>query len=182
MSVPIAKLTVLVGERFACVKVAGRANFNSAVDFKNALAGLERRGFSYLVIELSECPLMDSTFLGVLAASGLRHCPVAGRRDAGLIEIRNANERLIELLESLGVLHLFTTCNGVLPACQSEAIKPCECSRAELTEASLEAHRTLATINPENAARFKDVTQFLAEDLARLQTTPAQNRPAQTGS
>jgi anti-anti-sigma regulatory factor len=175
MNAPTAKLTVLVGERFACVKVVGRANFNAAVDFKNALAGLEQRGFSYLVIELSECPLMDSTFLGVLAASALRHCPEAPRAAIGVVEIRNANERLLELLENLGVLHLFKTCNDALPDCKPEARHPTECSRAELTEASLEAHRTLAAINPENAARFKDVTQFLTEDLARLKKSPAAN-------
>ena len=75
MNASKANLLVLVGEQFACVKVAGRANFATAVDFKTVLTELENRGFPYLVIELSECPLMDSTFLGVLAASGIRMNP-----------------------------------------------------------------------------------------------------------
>jgi len=38
----------------------------------------------------------------------------------------------------------------------------------QITRTSLEAHQTLMTVNPDNVARFKDVTQFLAEDLKTL--------------
>jgi UDP-glucose 4-epimerase len=33
---------------------------------------------------------------------------------------------------------------------------------------ALEAHQTLSSLNPENAAKFRDVTQFLAEDLKKI--------------
>lgn len=174
MNTAKANLLVLVGEQFACVKVAGRANFASAVDFKTVLAELENKGFPYLVIELSECPLMDSTFLGVLAASGIRMNP--GNEDCAkkAIELRNANERLLELLENLGVLHLFTTCNGELPECQKVNSSPCQPTREALTRASLEAHQTLMEINPDNVAKFKDVAKFLAEDLKRIGGSPVE--------
>lgn len=166
---------VLVGERFACVKVAGRANFATAVDFKTVLGGLETKGFPYIVIELSQCPLMDSTFLGVLAASGIRMRPTNGECETQAIELRNANERLLELLENLGVLHLFKTCNGDLPDCERVESSPCHASREEMTQASLEAHKTLMEINPANVARFKDVTKFLAEDLEKLRHVSAKS-------
>jgi anti-sigma B factor antagonist len=159
---------VLVGEQFACVKVAGRANFASAVDFKTVLQELENKGYPYLVIELSECPLMDSTFLGVLAASGIKLNSDNGECAKQAIELRNANERLLELLENLGVLHLFKTCNGELPQCEEIKSSPCQPTREALTQASLEAHQTLMQINPDNVVRFKDVTKFLAEDLEKL--------------
>ena len=108
------------------------------------------------------------TFLGVLAASGIRMNPDDGECEKQAIELRNANERLIELLENLGVLHLFKTCNGQLPDCERIESSPCHASRVELTQASLEAHQTLMEINPANVARFKDVAKFLAEDLAKL--------------
>jgi anti-anti-sigma regulatory factor len=168
MNAPMANLMVLVGERFACVKVEGRANFATAVDFKTLLAGLERKGYPYIVIELSQCPLMDSTFLGVLAASGIRMQPATGECERQAIELRNANERLLELLENLGVLHLFRTSAGQLPECQEVKADSCNPTRVALTQASLEAHQTLMELNPANVARFKDVTKFLAEDLARL--------------
>ena len=35
--------------------------------------------------------------------------------------------------------------------------------------ACLKAHQTLIALNPVNAQEFKDVAQFLAEDLQRLE-------------
>ncbi len=170
MNTPPAKLMVLIGEQFACLKVAGRANFATSVDFKIVLAGLELKGYPYIIIELSDCSLMDSTFLGVLAAFGVRLNPAGANCVNQVIELRNANERLLELLESLGVLHLFKTCQGELPECEEITSAPCNPSREALTRASLEAHQTLMEINPANVSRFKDVTKFLAEDLERIQT------------
>jgi len=84
----------------------------------------------------------------------------------------NANARVTELLENLVALHLFKTTSGALPlpdvirTCTPESINP---SHEEITRTSLEAHQTLMTVNPDNVARFKDVTQFLAEDLKTLE-------------
>lgn len=171
MNTPCANLTVLVGQRFACVKITGRANFNASVNFKTLLHELQQQGYPYIVLELSECALMDSTFLGVLAGFGLKANAPPGDCTAHAIELRNANERLTELLENLGVLHLFRTTQGALPAGGGETSTvpaPCQPSHEELTRASLEAHQTLMDLNPENVARFKDVVKFLAEDLKRL--------------
>lgn len=168
----MAKLMVLIGDQFACVKVAGRANFATSVDFKTVLTKLESKGYPCIVIELSECPLMDSTFLGVLAAFGVRISPAKENCAKQVIELRNANERLLELLENLGVLHLFKARQGDLPDCQEVASAPCNPSHEALVRASLEAHQTLMEINPANVSRFKDVTRFLAEDLERIRAKP----------
>jgi anti-sigma B factor antagonist len=180
MSAPSAKLMVMVGESFACVKVSGRANFTSSVDFKTVLTELKNKGYPYVVVELSECALMDSTFLGVLAEFGLKALPKEGDCEKNAIELRNANERLIELLENLGVLHLFKTAQGTVSAIgtiKTSSPSPCNPSREELTRASLEAHQMLMNINPENAARFKDVAKFLADDLQKLQEKPKTDNP-----
>lgn len=175
MTAPTANLMVLVGERFACVKVAGRANFANAVDFKTILTELVVKDFPCIVIDLSDCQLMDSTFLGVLAASGVRMIPAEGECIKQAIELRNANERLLELLENLGVLHLFKTFDGQLPDCQQIKSETCQPTREAITQASLEAHQTLMDINPDNVAKFKDVTRFLAEDLEKLRDRSSRN-------
>ena len=166
---------VLVGKDFACIKIAGRANFNASVNFKTVLTELRQKGFSYFVIELSECLLMDSTFLGVLAGFGLKMSQPAGDSAPRPVELRNPNTRITELLETLGVLHLFQVSRGPLATPESVeacAPSPAHASRAELTRACLEAHQTLMEINPENVARFKEVAKFLAEDLQKLQAKP----------
>jgi anti-sigma B factor antagonist len=169
MSTAAAKLLVLVGEQFACIKLVGRANFSSSIDFKTLLNELQQRGFRYYVLELSECLLMDSTFLGVLAGFGLKMSRNAQAEPA--IELLNPNARISELLENLGVLHLFKLTHGPLAipeTAHAETPAPATPTREEVKRACLEAHRTLMEINPANVAKFKEVTQFLAEDLKRL--------------
>ena len=174
MSTPTAKMSVMVGDKFSCIKIAGRANFNSSVDFKTLINELQNKGFHYFILDLCECTLMDSTFLGVLTGFGLKaNQPQPDGRDGAGIELLNANARITELLENLGVLHLFRmTQRTQAPEgiTRSFIPEPCQPSKEEVTRACLEAHRTLMEVNPENVARFKDVAQFLAEDLKKLKT------------
>ena len=170
MATSSVNLSVFVGENFACVKIAGRANFCSSPDFKTLLTELMQKGYAHFIIDLSECVLMDSTFLGVLAQFGMKLNPTGGASQPG-IELLNPNPRVAELLENLGVLHLFKTTSGALElpddvkTCTPESIHP---THEQIARTSLEAHQTLMAVNPENVARFKDVTQFLAEDLNNL--------------
>ena len=88
------------------------------------------------------------------------------------IELFNANKRVAELLENLGVARLFKMTGGALPLpddVKTGTPEPANPTREEITRICLEAHQTLIAINPENVARFKDVTQFLAEDLKTLE-------------
>ncbi len=172
MSAPSAKLLVLVGEKFACVKIIGRANFNSSIDFRLLVNELLQKGYRYFVLDLAECVLMDSTFLGVLAGFGLKLRGSPNGQSDSTIELWNPNARVLDLLENLGVLHLFAVRQG--PLAVPEGAEPClrapaNPSREEVTRACLEAHRTLMQINPENVSRFKEVAQFMAEDLKKLQ-------------
>jgi anti-sigma B factor antagonist len=171
MNTPSAKLLVLVGEKFSCIKIIGRANFNSSVDFKTLVSELRQKGYSYFVLDLSECLLMDSTFLGVLTGLGLKFGP--GKNDCcdSGVELLNANPRITDLLENLCVLHLFKLSSGPLTAPEGTETRthtPLNPSKEEVTRACLEAHKTLMEANPQNVGRFKEVTQFLAEDLKHL--------------
>lgn len=166
-----ANLSVLVGKNFVCIKIAGRANFASSPDFKTLLSELAQKGFGHFIIDLSACVLMDSTFLGVLAGFGMKLNPQGAPAERG-IELHGATMRVSELLENLGAAHLFKLTTGeiILPAdvkaCVPESINP---SHEQIARTSLEAHQTLMAMNPENVARFKDVAQFLAEDLKSLE-------------
>jgi anti-sigma B factor antagonist len=166
-----ARLLVLAGKQFACIKIVGRANFNSGIDFRTLVARLQAAGLVYFVIDLSECVLLDSTFLGVLAGFGLKMRQRGENTSAAAVTLLNPNTRVTELLENLGLLELFRITQGNLTppetveACTPDPTQP---SREELTRACLEAHETLMAIKPENVARFKDVVTFLADDLEKL--------------
>jgi anti-sigma B factor antagonist len=164
-------MLVSIGERSAMVQIAGRANFTSSVDFKTLLDQLLQRGYTCFVLDLTECVLMDSTFLGVLAGFGLKLNSPQTDKVIRTIQLFNPNGRISELLENLGVLHLFKVTEGPVKTPDGAApkdVKSINASREEVTRTCLEAHKTLMDINPDNVSRFKDVTAFLADDLKKM--------------
>jgi anti-sigma B factor antagonist len=174
MKTPAPTLLVSVADSTVYVKIYGRAVFTSSVQFKTLVQELTNRGYRSFVIDLAECLIMDSTFLGVLAGAGskLSNNSRAKENHEGF-ELVNPNPRVIELLENLGVMHLFRV-SHCPPPNQSEfrAISDIQSgpSREEISRTCLEAHETLMRLNPANIAKLKDVTEFLAQDLKRLQT------------
>src|SRR6267378_2475244 len=119
--------------------------------------------------------LMYSTFLGLLTGVGLQFGHGKKARCDNGIELLNANPRIADLLENLGVIHLFKLSSGPLQTpepVEARTHTPLNPSKEEVTRACLEAHRTLMEANPENVGRFKEVTQFLAEDLKHLKAKP----------
>lgn len=170
-------LAVWVGDQLVCVKVAGRANFSGSVDFKTLVTSLWDKGYHRFVLDLSECLLMDSTFLGVLAGLGLKlnnHNPVPAQGSNGnghhAIELLNPSPRISDLLENLGITHLFDISRGPLTTeCLVQLDhSPTSSDRREVQKTCLEAHQTLMDVNPANVPKFKDVAQFLAEDLKTM--------------
>jgi anti-sigma B factor antagonist len=173
-----AKMLVSVGEKCVCIKISGRANFTSSIDFKTLVNELMQKGCLYFVLDLSECTLMDSTFLGVLAGFGLKVNAPQPDNQVRTIELYNPNARIADLLENLGVLHLFKVQQGDVclpePTTQHDhaASTP---TREEVTQNCLEAHRTLMGLHPDNVVRFKDVAAFLAEDLKKIKSAAPQS-------
>jgi anti-sigma B factor antagonist len=172
MSSSSSKLLVAVTDGTAWVKVSGRATFVCSADFRSFVYQLRDRGCRRYVLDLTDCIIMDSTFLGMLAGFGLKLSD--GTNDGGSIRLLNPNPRIIDLLDNLGVVNLFDLHSGVSPLPIEEGeVKELmsQASHAELSKTSLEAHETLMALNPENMAKFKDVARFLKEDLKKKEGT-----------
>ena len=164
-------MLVSVGENCACIKLVGKANCASTPEFQALFTELWKQGCTHFILDLSECAFMDSTFLGILAWAGLKVNPSPPDPDERVVELYNPTENITELIESLGVLHLFKVTQGqaALPAQgETREIVPPPPTSEACKRASLEAHKLLIQINPANAAKFKDVVAFLAEDLKKL--------------
>jgi anti-sigma B factor antagonist len=174
MSVVPVKILVSAADHTAWIRISGRANFAASVDFKSLVNGLHEGGCARFTLDLTECVLMDSTFLGVLAGFGMRMEEAGGAAASHAIELVNANARISELLENLGVSQIFTLVSGPAPAPAAPAVEAAtaKATPEELTRTSLEAHQTLMHIAPANIPKFKDVAQFLAEDLKKYKANP----------
>jgi anti-anti-sigma regulatory factor len=151
-------------DRCVCIRVNGRANFTSGLDLKKVVARLAGNGYDRFILDLRECLMMDSTFLGVLSGIGLQFAPPPNQ-PVGLV---SPPQRIRDLIDNLGVAHLFKIFEPeAAPDTKFEAVRKEDCTRADVTRICLEAHKVLMNLNEENAARFKDVARFLAEDLKR---------------
>jgi anti-sigma B factor antagonist len=163
-----ASLMVSVAEQIAFIKISGRATVHASVGFKALLHGLLEKKITRFILDLSDCATMDSTFLGVLAGFALKLADEPQDQSRPELELFNPNHRVSDLLENLGVAHLFQTvqCPPLLPG-QFNPAPNATPDALEVSRTCLEAHRTLVQINAANVPKFKDVMQFLAEDLKK---------------
>jgi anti-sigma B factor antagonist len=176
----LPSLLVALVDHVAIVKVNGRANFTTSIGFKRLVSELRQRGCDDFVLDLSECITMDSTFLGVLAGTALSLSKRAGPPSTGAhrdlpapshLRLLNPNQRVLDLLDNLGVSDLFWTVRSEIQpgdAQYQSAPDDINPTREELSKTCLEAHQLLMDLNPRNIPKFKEVAQFLAEDLKKL--------------
>ena len=121
------------------------------------------RGHRAFVVDLADCPVMDSTFMGTLAGLALR----LRESENGSLLVCNVNERNADLLRNLGLNNLFTVESKADAADQAESTLSSDGSLSRLDHAAcmIEAHEALVDADPENLARFKDVLEYLKQDL-----------------
>ncbi len=110
---------------------------------------------------------MDSTFMGTLAGTALTLKESGG----GHVRILGANEKNQSLLRGLGLDHILEIQDK--PSADQTPLPEIPCCtevssdrHGETTRTSLEAHEALVRASPENFAKFKDVLDFIRQDLA----------------
>jgi len=162
--------SVLVGcvDRTAWIKVEGRGSFQNSSGLKEFVKQMIQRGFREFVVDLKDCEQMDSTFMGTLAGVALRLREIG----QGSLRAINVNERNADLLSSLGLDQLFEVVLAGTPAAPStpRAVELHEATvkkagAEDQKQAVLEAHEALVEIDSANAVKFKDVLEFLRNEL-----------------
>lgn len=161
------QVLVSVSGQTAFFRLRGRATAAESTGFKSAAEALRGHSHHCFLIDLTECQSMDSTFIGVLAGLSRRVRQDAG--DAGYVELINTTPQVRRQLDDLFVLDQFrlTEC-GVSPGTPYAQIQSGPANKAELCRVMLEAHQTLMDLHCGNVPKFKQVTQFLQEDLEKL--------------
>jgi anti-anti-sigma factor len=152
------------------VRVQGKGSHLNSRDLKAFVQRqLETSGGQRVIVDLSSCTGMDSTFMGMLTC-------IAGRlhdRGGGLHVIHAAG-RNGELLRGLGLDEIFPVDDDeehlaetvAAPECSAVPEEPC--SREDRTGMCLECHEALVAADERNAVKFRDVI-----DLLRAPRVPA---------
>ena len=157
--------SILVGtaNRIVWVRVEGKGSFLNSTGLKEFAKEMINRGFREFAIDLKNCTVMDSTFMGTLAGVALRLRELG----QGNLRVTNLNERNSDLLSNLGLDQLF-----IIEPRNTAPEKAAETPLAgaapdKVTQAQtmLEAHEACVEANEANAAKFKDVLEYLKQDL-----------------
>ncbi len=144
----------------------GKGNFLNSGNFKDFAREMVNRGYREFVIDLEHCAMMDSTFMGTMAGVALRLKELGH----GHLHIVHCGERSRELLTGLGLDQIFSIhANGsAAPVCTDlEETAPPEPSvhKQQQAQQMLDAHEALCEAAPQNLSRFKDVLDYLKQDL-----------------
>ena len=159
--------TILVGtaNHTVWVRVEGKGSFLNSTGLKEFSKEMMNRGYRDFVVDLSKCPVMDSTFMGTLASVGLD----LRRFGQGELRLIKLNERNRDLLKNLGLDQLLTIILEPVPMpVEPDKHQPLAEERADkMTEkiTMLEAHEACVQADGSNAAKFKDVIDYLKQDL-----------------
>lgn len=145
------------------VRVEGKGSFENSPSLKAFAVGMLGDGRREFVVDLKNCPSMDSTFMGTLAGIAQRLDELGG----GNLWVVNRNTRNTELLGDLGITVLFSDATPPeLPVCAA-AIEAAPADKATTRTVMREAHEACVKANPENAEKFKDVLEYLADSERR---------------
>ena len=149
------------------VKVEGKGTFLNSGNLKEFAREMLDRGYREFVGDLADCPMMDSTFMGTIATVALRLRELG----KGHLHVVHCGNRCQELLSGLRLDQIFDVCaNGGSPPEYGAFERPPRIQspadqKGEQIETMVEAHEALSETAPENVLRFKDVLDFLRQDL-----------------
>jgi anti-sigma B factor antagonist len=182
-TVEMSKILVARSADLGFIKVVGRGSFQNSGCLKAFYLQLLKDGVKRFVVDLEACTYLDSTFLGILLGLGLKLREVG----PGLLHILNASPRNLELLKNLGLDRLISiegsdgavggvrgglngAAPGIIKAVAEDRLEEMPCpvpTKAEAAPTILEAHENLMRFDPRNVPKFKDVVEFLREDLGQ---------------
>jgi len=163
-----------LSEQVVWVRVEGKGSFQNSPELRDFANHVIAAGARRVVVDLENCPVMDSTFMGTLV--GIANTLAESGGEAVGLDVINANERNVQLVKSLGLDHLFTldTEGSSWPAVResiSAQAAACEqldhvtLDKKSCAELMLDAHQTLSDADDGNVHRFRDVIEYLKKDL-----------------
>jgi anti-sigma B factor antagonist len=153
----VSSVQVGLADQIVWVRVDGRGTFQNSTGLKEFATEMMRRGHREFIVDLKNCELMDSTFMGTLAGMAMRLGP------EGKLHIVHPNPRCRQVLRNLGLDRIVSLEEDAPAPAPGDPLRNAEGNppREAKRETIIEAHENLVAANPENAVRFKDVIDFL---------------------
>jgi anti-anti-sigma regulatory factor len=155
------------------VRVIGRGNFDLSPSLKRVFERFSTAHSSpRYIIDLAQCPSLDSTFMGMIAAMGLRQITCIKER---IVVLNTCGATGTQLLK-LGLKHLLDIRGKDQHAASVsdsdfETSQPGALSRFEKTVHMIESHQALIDADSGNEVQFRPVIESLSASLDREKRT-----------
>ena len=173
---------ILVGcnEKVVCIRVRGRGSFLKSAGVKQFAKEMIQRGHREFVVDLADCPAMDSTFMGTLTGVALQLQSLGH----GNLHVIRCNERNTDLLHNLGLDQILDLADAPAEGAErlngyaddpvaaaanvnDHELQAPRADKQQTNEVMLAAHQALVDADPQNFTKFKDVLDYLKQDLQR---------------
>ena len=144
------------------IKVIGAGSFEHSFSLRQYCENCIQCGTQQLLIDLTECTYLDSTFLGTLAGPAMKL-----RKSGGALQVAGSSRRVLETIRTLGLDRLFECVENVPPYHAGE-LEPLESGvpHKETTgELLLQAHQVLLECDPKNAPKFQELVSYLGSEV-----------------
>lgn len=149
------------------LKVVGKASYLNCAPVGKFFDDLMESGHRNFVVDFSECTGMDSTFLGILAASAMELNEI---EPPGTLVLCRMSQRIKELIYNVGLHRLLTLDDSdYQPKIEVQDRLGQDEAVTEQLEATsrlvLKAHEALCEIDESNIQKFQDVIAFLKQQV-----------------
>ncbi len=166
-------LTAAYIDHTAVIRVEGRGSFKISPPMKQFIHQvLNSKSANKILIDMSDCTGMDSTFMGVVAGIA---CLIKSKSDFEfkLINLSPKNKKLLVTLGVDRVVDFSMSSTGEEQQLAdqndgTQTLEPDFANKLDTAKTTLEAHETLVDIHPENFDKFKSVLEFLESDVRNL--------------
>ncbi len=145
------------------IRIEGKGTHLNSHLLKKYLLNCLEENRCHFQIDLSCCNYMDSTFLGMLTGLGSK----IKERSLPTIKLINASERIIEMLENLGVYPFFEIVKSESVIGSFKKLQGSSLGKDDKSREMLEAHENLVSISQANEAKFRDVVALLREKASQ---------------
>lgn len=160
---------VLDEGKVVAVRVVGKGNFVNSIPLQQLALRLQadKAAAPRFVIDLGQCPTMDSTFMGALAQMTSQQMELG----LGQMVVCNANDQNVRLLTMLGLVNILDmrraepALDKAAMEAKFEACEKRELNKVERIVHMLANHELLVDLGSGNEVRFNDVVKALRKSL-----------------
>ncbi len=159
------------------LKPLGFATQRNSLGIPEFLDAMFRTGCTHAVFDLSKCPGMDSTFLGVIADAAT----ALPRRRGKTVTILNANERSRRQLHRVGLMPLVRLHEGELYPLEELRLRKMDFvdfprNRSDRLEKIRDLHQKLVRLNEGNQELFGSFIRMVEEELEQNRRAEEEQR------